>query len=324
MDILQQLLKKPIPQEVWHYTTMHGFEGIVTSGRLWATDVRFLNDLTEFVHAREIAQTLVAEMPAQDLDDVWVKERTQQLVDAYFEVGPLSPSKLEMYIVSFTVLEDGLSQWRGYGSDGVSLCFDLQHIRPPVDLGSLVSFAPCVYEDHEKRELVATALNGFVSKALRLYRASGNLGWAAERLRAWNRLTPKEKADHKSLDEWNSNYFKEELHREFVSTAANLMRAASLCKNRSFWQEREWRLMLPVLKGKSLQTTTRSFRTQNGEQVPYITTTLFRESSGMPLTRVIVGPGGNVEARQRQVKGVLETAKCRVPVEPSKVPLRFF
>src|SRR5207249_4962114 len=137
---------------------------------------------------------------------------------------------LELYTVSFTVLEDTLSQWRGYGADGVSLCFDLQQVRPPAELGSLVSFAPCIYEEEAKRALVAAALQGFVSKALTLYRATGNLGWAAQRLRAWNQLNPNEQADQNSIHAWNEKYLKEELHRQYVLTAADLLRVGGLCK----------------------------------------------------------------------------------------------
>jgi hypothetical protein len=323
-DIIQQLLKRPIPRELWHYTTLRGFGGIVGSGRLWATDVRFLNDRTEFVHSREIAAALIAEMPSREVEETWAKTNAQQVLDGYFETGPLSPSRLELYTVSFTVLEDTLSQWRGYGSDGVSLCFDLQQIRPPAEIGNLVSFAPCVYEEQEKRVLVASALQGFVSKALTLYRATGDLGWAAQRLRAWDQLTPHEQAEQNSVNAWNEKHLKEELHRQYVLTAADLLRVAALCKDRTFHEEQEWRLMLPVHRDRPLQYTTRSYRTRNHEQVPYITTSLFARQARLPLTRVIVGPGGDVAARREAVDVSLRRAHYVVPVESSKVPLRFF
>lgn len=324
IDGVQQLLKRPLPKELWHYTTLGGFEGIVASGRLWATDVRFLNDRTEFIHARKIAEGLIAEMPACDSEEAWVKTKAQQVLDGYFEIGPLSPSRLELYSVSFTVLEDTLSQWRGYGNDGVSLCFDLQHIRPPAELGSLVSFAPCIYQEHEKRTLVASALQGFVSKALILFRATGDPGWVAQRLQAWTQLTSDEQAAQNSFNVWNEKYLQSELHTQYVLTAADLLRVAGLCKDHTFHEEQEWRLMLPVQTDKPLQYTARLYRARNDEQVPYITTSLFARQARLPLTRVFVGPGGDVATRREAIEFILRNANIVVPVESSKVPLRFF
>jgi hypothetical protein len=259
-------------------------------------------------------------MPARGSDDAWAKSKAQEILDGYFETGPLSPSRLEVYTVSFTVLEDTLSQWRGYGSDGASLCFNLQHVRPPAKSGYLVSFAPCVYEEDEKRALVASALRHFVSKAFALYRATADPGFAAQRLRAWSQLTPPEQAAQGSIHAWNGRYLHGELQGEYILTAANLLRVATLCKNRAFHEEQEWRLMLPVLRDQRLESTTRSYRKRNGEKVPYITTSLFAVDSRLPLTRVVVSPGGDVAARRDAIEGSLGNATYSTPVEFSKVP----
>lgn len=50
-DAVREWLYQPIPERLWHYTNADGFAGVVKSGRVWATDVRFLND-TEEVHPR--------------------------------------------------------------------------------------------------------------------------------------------------------------------------------------------------------------------------------------------------------------------------------
>jgi hypothetical protein len=51
---IKTLLNTKIPAEVWHYTTLPALEGILSSGKIWATDVRFTNDKTEFIHGRAI------------------------------------------------------------------------------------------------------------------------------------------------------------------------------------------------------------------------------------------------------------------------------
>ena len=192
-----------------------------------------------------------------------------------------------------------------------------------MELDTLVSFAPCIYQEQEKRALVASALHHFVSKALTLYRAAGDTGWAAQRLRTWNQLTPHDQADQNSLNAWNEKYLKDELNAQFILGAASLLRVAALCKDYAFHEEREWRLMLPIPRDRPLKSTARSYRMRNDEQVPYITTSLFAETAYLPLTRVVVGPGGDVAARRKAVEVILQNAKYAVPVESSKVPLRF-
>ena len=54
-----ELVSRTIPEKLWHYASVQGFHGIVTSRRIFATDLRFLNDRAEFTHAIEIANEVV-------------------------------------------------------------------------------------------------------------------------------------------------------------------------------------------------------------------------------------------------------------------------
>jgi hypothetical protein len=44
---------------LWHYTTPEGLTGIIESNSLWATDVFYLNDLTEFMYGINIARRII-------------------------------------------------------------------------------------------------------------------------------------------------------------------------------------------------------------------------------------------------------------------------
>jgi len=41
-DPIGELLNTPIPEKLWHYTSVKGFYGIVTSKSIFATEARFL------------------------------------------------------------------------------------------------------------------------------------------------------------------------------------------------------------------------------------------------------------------------------------------
>src|SRR5580658_10274652 len=60
-DAVKELLNTQIPDKLWHYTSTRGFQDIVTSKKIFATDVRFLNDREEFTHARKIADEIIQE-----------------------------------------------------------------------------------------------------------------------------------------------------------------------------------------------------------------------------------------------------------------------
>ena len=51
----------PRPATLYHYTDLSGFMGIVRSGQIWATDTRFLNDVTE---AQQIWSFLIGRLKA--------------------------------------------------------------------------------------------------------------------------------------------------------------------------------------------------------------------------------------------------------------------
>ena len=131
---IDELLSKPIPAKLWHYTSIKGFQDIVASKSIWATDVRFLNDREEFVHSRKVADEVVATSPEFDSEGFPFREFLEKGVKLAFE------SKASSFIVQtlccffFGIARSGWAEWRGYshGSTGVSLAFDPQgSMRPP-------------------------------------------------------------------------------------------------------------------------------------------------------------------------------------------------
>lgn len=161
-----ELLSRQIPDKLWHYTSVQGFQGIVTSKKIFATDTRFLNDREEFTHALKIAGEVVEETPEFVANKFPAREYLKKAVDLAFRTGPLQPGRLQVFVAAFSAAEDQLSQWRGYsrGSSGASLAFDLKALRPPTDIGTLVSFAPCIYDPTSKKKLIQHALHHFMDE----------------------------------------------------------------------------------------------------------------------------------------------------------------
>jgi len=101
------------PLELCHYTTPDGLMGIVQTNRLWATNIRYLNDFTEFRYThnllREITDMILKKV--SPLQQTFLRRVIEELnyYDAIFDA----------YVFCLSEIGDQLSQWREYASRGI-------------------------------------------------------------------------------------------------------------------------------------------------------------------------------------------------------------
>lgn len=50
-----------LPKHLYHYTTLEGLKGIISSNALWATHYKYLNDSSEVDYARSIISEALAD-----------------------------------------------------------------------------------------------------------------------------------------------------------------------------------------------------------------------------------------------------------------------
>jgi hypothetical protein len=133
---VEALFSTPIPQEVWHYTTLVGLRGILSSGKIWATDVRFTKDKTEFIHARNVADEYINALKTDGGRIPFPAEELSKMLHKAFDEGALSPLESKVYVASFSVADDLKGQWVEFAEScrGVSIAFDLRKIRPPKEV----------------------------------------------------------------------------------------------------------------------------------------------------------------------------------------------
>src|SRR4051794_1170002 len=135
---MQAHLRTPVPDQLWHYTSMHGMHAVLEHGEMYATDARFLNDREELIHAAKFADQLIQRQPYPQV----VIDFVRQHVADWFRILLSLKNPYRKYVTCFSSRRDDLSQWRAYGagSAGASLAFDLREFR-------MVRLAPCVYRD---------------------------------------------------------------------------------------------------------------------------------------------------------------------------------
>jgi hypothetical protein len=112
-------LSSPPPPLLYHYTSAQALLSIVTSGHIWATHIRFLNDTSEaeWMWATAHERLRVREENAVSGDE---KASVAKLIDMVNERRSSTD-----FVASFSENGDDLSQWRAYCHDtpGFSIGF---------------------------------------------------------------------------------------------------------------------------------------------------------------------------------------------------------
>jgi len=158
--------KKP-PDRIYHYTDAAGLLGIIQTKTIWATDLAFLNDSREFVHAVGLVSRLVEELvrktPAEEMQ---VRLASMALADATENVR----MSLRVNVACYCSAADLLSQWRGYGAGlGYALGFDSTSLRAALEPSVDLPLAPVVYDVEEQlealRQIAGPVLKYFIDNA---------------------------------------------------------------------------------------------------------------------------------------------------------------
>src|ERR1700686_516666 len=97
-DPIGQWEHQPIPQKLWHCTSIRGFEGIVTRGSIYATDVRILNDAEEFIHCSKVGDELIAGMPKVGEFNFPLRQNLKWLVSEIFKSKFFDPNNAQIFV----------------------------------------------------------------------------------------------------------------------------------------------------------------------------------------------------------------------------------
>ncbi len=259
-DITSKLYSD-IPQEpLYHYTSFTGLLGIVQSGALWASDIRYMNDSAELKHtadliSAEITRRIGFGHPKPDLLNQFLHWVTHRITNGHM-----------LFASSFRSNGNLLSQWRGYSrlGKGVSLGFDPNYIlrcakRQAFQIGK------CIYSCKSQERLISQVID------------------AVEVLAEGH--APDCDKEGKAVD---SSY-----HSIFHLIESDLLRIAAILKHPSFREEEEWRIVSPVITDYIKAPVL--FREGASMLVPYIEFDLIaKDNAPISLEHLFLGPTPNI------------------------------
>jgi hypothetical protein len=104
------------PEVLYHYTSMRAALGIIADEEIWATNVFYLNDSSEYRHVLDaIVERLQIKLPTYPDR---VQQENLKTYETRLKNDPFGP----IYVASFSSKKDDLTQWRGYCPPGLGVC----------------------------------------------------------------------------------------------------------------------------------------------------------------------------------------------------------
>jgi hypothetical protein len=152
-------LQQPPPEFLYHYTSQDGLLGIIQSRALWATNISYTNDATEFELSlgllkdrlfNEMGIGLAAADTARSTRHNHIKSRAEMLWKRVNMItGP------NICITCFCKKDDLLSQWRGYSGGGYaySLGFKTSELQKIASRAGFL-LGKCIYDTDLQTQII--------------------------------------------------------------------------------------------------------------------------------------------------------------------------
>lgn len=258
---ITQKLYSDIPKEtLYHYTSFKGLLGIVDSGALWASDVRYMNDSAEMKHTADLIRTDITRRMASGHNNPNLLNQFLNWVSYRMTNGHM------LFGASFRSNGNLLSQWRSYSSlgKGVSLGFNPNHILQCAE-SQLFQVGKCIYEPEEQMDLIKQIVDSVEI------------------------LAEKHEEDlDKSRRQPAQPYYD-----VFEKIETDLLRIAAILKHPSFQEEEEWRIVSPVITDYVLSPVL--FREGASMLVPYFEFRLtLGQNESIVMEHIFLGPTPNI------------------------------
>ena len=233
--LAQKLYAERPEHTLYHYTSLDGVRGIVDTGSLRATEIRYFSDAAEMKHAGDQLCSVISFREILEGDGSTLLDQLRAWLSHRLTAGH------QLYVGCFTANGNLLSQWRSYcpTAKGISLGFNAAKLCATATRQSW-QVGKCIYDPEKQKEIVNTILN----EIERLAKERG------------------ENTDPAKRHPANS------FHDVFEKIETDLLRVAALLKHPAFHEEEEWRIVSPAVT--NYVTTPIEYREGPSMLVPFM------------------------------------------------------
>lgn len=143
-------------EHVYHYTTIEGLIGICTSRTIWATDLLYMNDTSEYLYSSRIIEEVTSAYAACHPEFEGYQYACHH--------NPLDFG-LRVYAACFCEEKDLLSQWRAYARQGTGYAIEFSWAKLR-DRFPLNRIGKVEYAEHTQKDVLNQILTSLTSEAL--------------------------------------------------------------------------------------------------------------------------------------------------------------
>lgn len=152
---------------LYHYTDVNAVKSILENRKLWLTDIRFLNDSSEFHDGIEcFKKALESPEPGLFSSIEFTDKAVEYLRKSLVEGAGFELNELPLFTCSFSRSDDLLSQWRAYGAYAIE--FDERLLSE--ELEKLIE---CKYVDRDKSTVAVREVTGAIRTISKSMEAHG-------------------------------------------------------------------------------------------------------------------------------------------------------
>ena len=265
---------------LYHYCGNESFLSIVTNKEIWLSSLSMSNDRLEGkLVSRTIGQ--IASKSGMDANDLARLDKTIKFLEETVDA------------LGFCLSEESdlLSQWRAYADDGygVSIGFSEEYLRGLSargdDANPSILLRKIKYENDDHEEELRPAFNDI------------QLELAGGAFRSLGRRTLMDSRTPEEIEAENSTIV--EAEKKLFLRILGIFPTLFALKMNAFREEKEWRLLVPRVRGEKV---THSFRARRSMLVPFKKVGI-APSTGNAIKEVILGPKNGTPIHL--VKGLL-------------------
>jgi hypothetical protein len=286
--ILNSVLSERPTVPLYHYTDQAGLLGIVKSKKIWATHHQYLNDTQEYLHAKGLVRRELHERLGAGNSDSLPLLKAMQS-----SLDGPGNEDVNLYVASFSQEKDSLSQWRAYSGPTVGFALGFQGDQLALPEGFTI--ARCIYKPEIQSEVIKAIVTEVFEPAVTQLSGVGPYNAATTAV---------------------------------AGLLLKLHTFALIFKHPKFTEEREWRIVSPVMMDLPPaypveQETKLAFRQGKSMLTPYRCIPLKDNNGSFPLSEVVVGPNPNPGQSLRSVRSWLSSEHIAgIEVRNSNIPYR--
>ena len=286
--IMKKMLLQPVSENefLYHYTKIHGAQGILKDRSIRATKSDFLNDTNEMVYMLSVVEEVIMEI----MNKAWRESLYAGIIKNSAETR-----RQNHYVISFSTNADSITLWAEFGdSTGYNIGFrGCEMIKMLEDSHALLTHGKVIYSQNEQKGIVRNLLTEIIPK---------KMGYSFEDVMEMS-VKGGRCAEY------------EKLCKKFLKAISTY---ALFFKQEEFAAEEEYRVVF-----KSEEDDKILFREREGFLLPYLLIQLKEKNQQLPVHSVTVAPKNHVDLSKKGMEIYLESLGYDTKVELSKIKLRY-